>query len=181
MASSPIRFFGTTCEFGCFSNMFPAKFTINKISYPTNEHFFQAKKFETTDPAYFNVVRNAATPKSAKALGKSRKHPIRQDWNTARLDVMEEGLRGKFSQNEQLKEKLLATGERELQESAPRDNFWGTGSKGNGQNMLGKLLMKVRKEMAEEVQAQKKNKKAKKEADEKNEVSASRAGKKSEN
>ena len=143
-SSSPIKFFGTTCEFGCFSNMYPASFTINNKKYPTNEHFFQAKKFETTDPAYFETVRKAANPKSAKALGKSRKHPIRKDWNEARIDVMEEGLRAKFTQHENLKDKLLSTGEKELIENAPRDYFWGCGAKGSGQNKLGKMLMELR-------------------------------------
>lgn len=148
-ASPAIKFFGTTCEYGMFSNMFPARFIVNGKSFPTNEHFFQAKKFESTAPAYFETIRQAANAKSAKALGKSRKHPIRKDWNDARIAVMQEGLRAKFSQHLSLKAKLLETGDRELIENAPRDYFWGCGAKGTGQNKLGTLLMELRKEFKE--------------------------------
>ena len=61
----------------------------------------------------------------------------------------------KFSQNEDLKEKLLATGEDVLGEHSKSDRIWGIGrsmdderrfdiSKWNGQNLLGFTLMRVR-------------------------------------
>lgn len=37
------------------------------------------------------------------------------------------GLRAKFSQNKNLLEKLLATGDREMREHTPRDKYWGDG------------------------------------------------------
>lgn len=55
------------------------------------------------------------------------------------------GLRAKFSQNKNLLEKLLATGNRELREHTPRDKYWGDGgNNNNGKNRLGVLLMQVR-------------------------------------
>ena len=57
------------------------------------------------------------------------------------------GLRYKFS-NPDLKEKLLATGNEELVEGNWwGDQYWGI-CDGIGKNKLGKLLMKVRKELA---------------------------------
>lgn len=59
---------------------------------------------------------------------------------------------------ETLRALLLATGERELVEAAPRDRVWGIGfgeseAEGNrgrwGQNLLGKVLMEVRARLRE--------------------------------
>ena len=68
------------------------------------------------------------------------------------MDLMRDILFAKFTQNEDLKAILVATGKRELKEHTPRDKFWGDGGKkGNGKNMLGKLLMAVREDLADSV------------------------------
>ena len=65
------------------------------------------------------------------------------------------GLMGKFSQNEDLKKRLLATGDSYLVECAYKDTVWACGirlneterfniSKWRGQNLLGFTLMEVR-------------------------------------
>ena len=59
----------------------------------------------------------------------------------------------KFSQNEELKEVLLGTGDRQIIETSPNDRLWGIGfnseeAEGNesnwGENKLGKALERVR-------------------------------------
>ncbi len=62
---------------------------------------------------------------------------------------MYEGLRAKFSQNKELKDKLLATGQAKLVEHTDRDKYWGDGGNGEGKNRLGILLMKLRDELKE--------------------------------
>lgn len=58
---------------------------------------------------------------------------------------MVEGLTAKFTQNQELMEKLLATGTRILREHTGRDKYWGDGGKKfTGKNRLGVLLMQVR-------------------------------------
>jgi ribA/ribD-fused uncharacterized protein len=70
---------------------------------------------------------------------------------------MLDALRAKFSQNQALKDYLLATGDAILVEAAPRDRLWGIGmgennpdvadqKKWKGRNLLGKALMQVRDE-----------------------------------
>lgn len=55
------------------------------------------------------------------------------------------GLRAKFGQNPDIKEKLLATGTKVLRQHTGRDKYWGDGGKKfTGKNRLGVLLMKVR-------------------------------------
>lgn len=69
---------------------------------------------------------------------------IRPNWDTIKVDVMKCGLIAKFNQNPTLRELLLSTGSNDIIENSPRDSFWGVGKDGNGENMLGKLLMEVR-------------------------------------
>lgn len=59
---------------------------------------------------------------------------------------MYDGLRFKFGQNQQLKKKLMETGNRELIEHTEKDRYWGDGGDGSGKNRLGFLLMKLRDE-----------------------------------
>ena len=56
-------------------------------------------------------------------------------------------VKAKFEQNEQLKKQLLHTGRAKLIEGNWwKDTFWGV-HEGVGENHLGKILMKVRKEL----------------------------------
>jgi ribA/ribD-fused uncharacterized protein len=119
------------------SNFWPVENT-------TVEHQYQAAKF--TERAYYSIVLKAKSPGEAKRLG--RQYPIRPDWNQVKVGIMLNLLRWKFSHPD-LKEQLLATGDAILEEGNNwNDRFWGIcppGS-GNGQNVLGELLMQVRSE-----------------------------------
>lgn len=66
----------------------------------------------------------------------------------------------KFSQDGVLKDRLLATGERELVEASRGDRVWGVGFNAKdalsrreewGLNLLGKALMRVRKRIREQM------------------------------
>ncbi len=61
--------------------------------------------------------------------------------------MMYKALLAKFSQNEELKDLLEMTRNRELVEDSPYDSYWGVGGAGSGENRLGKLLMKVRDDL----------------------------------
>ena len=126
------------------SNFFPVKIIIDGLKYNSTEHYFQSMKF--TDPRIQEKVRNTPTPSSAKKLAK--KFRKREDWYEISLNVMERALRVKFEIPE-LREKLIATDEMYLQEGNRwKDTFWGVDLKtGEGQNHLGRLLMKIRKEI----------------------------------
>ena len=118
--------------------------------YRTVEHAYQAAK--TLDLREREQIRISPTPGSAKRRGRYVK--MRKDWDNIKIDIMLSLLRKKF-QDECLKKKLLATGNRILQEGNMwGDILWGVDLKsGKGKNMLGKLIMNVRKEIQDDEKA----------------------------
>ena len=74
--------------------------------------------------------------------------PARTDWDEVRLEVMKKALSIKFSQNPDLRDQLMSTGDRPIYECSPTDTFWGIGSPSperiRGENQLGKLLEETR-------------------------------------
>lgn len=125
------------------SNFYPCVVKIDGIEYPTIEHAFQAMKVHDDDIR--EVVARQKTPGDAKRMGNTL--PLRHDWESTKLGIMERLLRIKFSK-EPLKTWLLGTNSEELIEgNYYNDYFWGV-CNGKGENHLGKLLMKIREELA---------------------------------
>lgn len=60
---------------------------------------------------------------------------------------MEDILRAKVSQHEDVKEALLKTGNAQIVENSPVDYFWGCGADNTGQNEVGKAWVRVREEL----------------------------------
>ena len=142
-----IEFYSTTGEYGCFSNFSRHSVFLKKKRWPTTEHYFQAQKFAGTE--HEEKVRLCKTPSEAANMGRSRKLPLRRDWETVKDAIMLEAVRAKFAQHEDLKAILLATGEAKLIEHTERDSYWGDGGDGSGKNRLGQILIQVRTELRE--------------------------------
>ena len=128
--------------YGCFSNFPPHGFVLEGLWWPTSEHCFQAQKFAGTE--YAERIRLAKSPVIAARLGRSRKQPLRPDWDTVKDDVMRVAVCAKFNAHPAIRDVLLSTGDAALVESAPHDYYWGCGADGTGRNMLGRILMEVR-------------------------------------
>jgi ribA/ribD-fused uncharacterized protein len=134
-------------EYAFLSNFYPVEIEMSGVKYPTSEHAFQAMK--TMDQSERMSIANCSTAGRAKRLGK--KVTLRNDWEDIKLKVMYVILQKKFSENEDLKQKLLDTGDIELVEGNNwHDYYWGV-CNGKGQNNLGKILMLIRKELKEEL------------------------------
>jgi ribA/ribD-fused uncharacterized protein len=69
---------------------------------------------------------------------------INPDWDKIKVDKMREIVQARFDQQPEFRRLLLSTGELAIEETSPKDSFWGTGKDGQGQNQLGKILMEVR-------------------------------------
>jgi ribA/ribD-fused uncharacterized protein len=134
-------------EFSFLSNFHPAPVEIDGITYPTTEHAFQAAK--TNDRATKETIAAKATPGQAKRAGGKRGiiNDFRREWDSIKIMVMAGIVRRKFTEHEDLKAKLLATGNAILEEGNTwNDTFWGV-CRGKGENWLGKILMKLREEL----------------------------------
>lgn len=141
-------FEGKSKEYKEFSTYYPVKLNVGGKVWPTAEHYFQAMKFPDA-PDYQEEIRKAKTPAQAKKLGATKDYAPRSDWSSVRDTVMLEITKIKFS-SDPLKKKLLDTENALIRNLAPLDNYWGVGRSGKGQNRLGSILMKVRKELREE-------------------------------
>lgn len=124
------------------SNMFDCKVTFDGITYKSAESAFQAQKSLDAD---YRLRLSRIDGYAAKREGK--KVELRPDWDEVKLDVMYKIIFAKFTQNRDLRNKLIATGDSILEEGNTwGDTFWGM-CNGVGDNHLGKILMKVRAEL----------------------------------
>ena len=132
-------------EYSFLSNFYECDVEFEGKLYPSAEHAFQAAK--STDPAVRAKIASKPTPGQAKRSG--RRVELRPDWDYIKDAVMEEVVRDKFKRNENLRFRLLETGDQELIEGNRwNDQYWGVDiNKNRGQNRLGKILMKIRKEL----------------------------------
>ena len=146
MSVSKLVFLKLKDEGGYLSNFWPSEVVYKDARYPTSEHAYQAQKYE--DPVMRELIRKQPTPQMAAQLGR-RGRDLREDWNNIRLEIMEEVLWHKFTQNENLGKLLVSTGELVLIEGMDRDSYWGWGSGPEhlGQNNLGKCLMATRERL----------------------------------
>ncbi|MDA1359749.1 NADAR family protein [Glycomyces luteolus] len=111
--------------------------------YPTSEHAYQATK--CTDPVGQETIRRARSPLQAKTLANETYRAAKDpDWGRKKVGVLEEILRAKLEQHAEAREALKDSGREDIVEDSPTDYFWGEGADGSGQNMLGKLWMKLR-------------------------------------
>jgi ribA/ribD-fused uncharacterized protein len=86
----------------------------------------------------------------AARMGRSRKLPLRKDWDSSKDGIMLVALRAKFDQHPDLKRILLDTGDRKIVEHTDRDRYWADGGDGSGLNRLGELLLRLRAELRNE-------------------------------
>lgn len=137
---SPIDSFSG--DFRWLSNFAEAPVMLDGWEYPTTEHAYQAAK--TVDFNEREAVLACETPGRAKRMG--RKITMRPDWDEVKEAVMLDLTRQKYTLPE-YRERLLATGNREIVEGNTwGDTFWGV-CKGVGKNKLGRILMQVRDEI----------------------------------
>lgn len=140
--SNAIGFY--TREFYCLDNFSSFKVNYNGFTYATVEEAYQAAKFETTAPDVVEQIRNCFSAHDSKKIAHDNADKQRADWEDVKTAVMEEILRAKVQRHPYVLQKLLATLDYPIVEDSPVDSFWGCGADRCGQNVLGKLWMKIR-------------------------------------
>lgn len=140
-------------EYFFLSNFYEAPVLYKGIMYNSNEAAFQAQK---TNSAYAisrgekpfsdeRLLFTKLSPSEAKRLGRTVQ--LRPDWEDVKYDIMLEIVRCKFEQNPNLIHKLITTKDAKLIEGNTwGDRVWGQVD-GKGNNLLGEILMDVRKEL----------------------------------
>ena len=132
------------------------KIDIGGVDYCCNEQYMMAEKaklFEDNDT--LDKIMNTSNPAKQKALGRKVKNFDKDKWEEIARDVVYIANYAKFSQHEDLKEKLLATKDKIIVEASPYDCIWGIGlaqddsgitdeKNWRGTNWLGEAIMKVR-------------------------------------
>lgn len=152
---------------------------IGNLTYASVEHYFQSRKFNhkgasSVSRKYSKLIRLASTPNKARELaGQTIKGgwpwrielnkdiqkyidkgvTLHKNWENVKNGIMLKALRAKFTQDESCRKVLLSTGDKTLVEHTSRDRYWGDGGDGSGLNILGDLLMVVRKEIAQDIKS----------------------------
>ena len=144
---------------GCLSQWWPAPFTVDRVTYPTAEHWMMAGKARLFgDDDALAAVLAAERPHAAKAAGRTVCGFDEQAWAKVRFDLVVAGNVAKFEQHPELGAFLATTRARVLVEASPRDRIWGIGmgasnpdaatpSRWRGTNLLGFALMNVRDQL----------------------------------
>jgi ribA/ribD-fused uncharacterized protein len=143
MTEEEINFYLRKEKNGWCSNFWRAQQVVNHYVFDSNEHYYQSEKATTKEIE--DWIAAAPNPFLAMMAGRSLRKgkELREDWEFVKLTIMHTGLLAKFSQNENLKQLLLDTGDAEIHEDSQTDMFWGK----KGKDHLGKLLMHVRNEL----------------------------------
>lgn len=138
------------------SQWYPSPFTIHSITYKTAEHWMMTEKARLfKDADMEDKIIHAQTPKKAKELGRKVHGFNAETWNSSCFDIVVQGNKEKFTQNEGYAAYLCSTGHKVIVEASPVDTIWGIGLTQDseqarnpyswrGQNLLGFALMEVR-------------------------------------
>lgn len=144
---------------GIYSQWYQAPMTIDGIEYNCCEQYMMEQKALTFGDVHIaTLIMETSDPKEQKALGRKIKGFNKEVWDSACIGIVYKGNRAKFSQNEDLKNQLLATEDDIMVEASPYDKIWGIGMGENdpgvenpanwkGLNLLGWTIILVKKEL----------------------------------
>lgn len=139
-----------------FSQWHFSDFEIDGVTYPTAEHWMMCQKaIVMGDSESHRAILASHGPDDAKALGRQVRNWDQAKWDAHKFDAVVRGNVAKFSQDDELLNYILGTGDTVLVEASPHDRIWGIGlrredkesgdpNKWKGQNLLGFALMEAR-------------------------------------
>jgi ribA/ribD-fused uncharacterized protein len=142
-------------QVGAFSVLSPHPIVVRHTTYQSVHHYFLCEKYKGTPAEH--AIQNAASlwevdrhVKNAEASGYQR-----EDWDRVKTDIMLLGTYYKFKQHPDAQILLMQTQSKTIVHHTWNDNFWGDGGDGQGKNLLGVILMCVRKRLLTEEKGKK--------------------------
>lgn len=162
--SNMIPFFGHRSNPGeitksVFSQWYKSDFVVDGVRYTSCEQYMMAEKARVFgDNGMWAKIMSTDSPKVIKQYGRQIKGFDSVIWDKVKLHIVRNGNYAKFTQNENLRNFILSTGDAVLVEASPYDRIWGVGISANdsgiyntkywrGSNLLGFSLMQVRDEI----------------------------------
>ena len=135
---------GFVGDYRWLSNFFECRVEWEGRVYGSGEAAYQSGKFPPAERDAFTKL----DPDGAKKLAHGKPLADPAAWEVRKEQVMRDVAWAKFSQHPELAAKLLATGDRLLEETNWwGDEIWGV-YQGKGTNLLGKVLMETRARLA---------------------------------
>ncbi|MGI9414686.1 MAG: NADAR family protein [Hyphomicrobiales bacterium] len=138
-----------------------AHFSIDGTEFNCAEQYMMYRKAQMFgDARMAAMILEATKPFDHKRMGQQVQGFDQDAWVEARVEIVLTGNRAKFGQNDGLAKKPLRTDGTILAEVNPRDKIWGIGlaeadsgvqdpAQWRGLNLLGSILMEVRRELAD--------------------------------
>lgn len=144
-----------------FKSGYPSQWYLAPITIDNQEfncceqRMMYMKALTFNDKETAELIMMEKEPKEQKKLGRLVKNFDADKWDNIADEIVYEANLAKFTQHQELNEKLLMTGNKIIVECAPYDKIWGNGlditttlntpeEEWKGTNRLGKALMKVR-------------------------------------
>jgi len=141
---------GFFVEYRWLSNFHRCEILYENLIFPTSENAYQGAKIILEERKKFVEITAYDSKKFWREYTPIDKNS--EEWDNRKYDVMYNILSYKFSHNEDLKNKLINTGDKYLEETNHwEDTYWGVDYKLGGENNLGKILMKIRSELKNEI------------------------------
>eukprot|EP01125_Pyxidicula_operculata_P018933 TRINITY_DN6811_c0_g1_i1.p1 TRINITY_DN6811_c0_g1~~TRINITY_DN6811_c0_g1_i1.p1 ORF type:complete len:171 (+),score=23.98 TRINITY_DN6811_c0_g1_i1:36-548(+) len=146
---------------GQFSQWWMSDFTVDGVVYCCAEQYMMAMKAALFgDDKMQQLIMKERNPKEHQKMGKRVSNFDNDVWNENKSKIVFDASVAKFSQDPELREYILSTGEKTLVEASPSDTIWGIGlqwnhkdatnpSRWRGTNLLGKALMQARTHIRE--------------------------------
>lgn len=141
-SENKIYFYGG--GYNCLSNFAAYQVQYDGEVWMTAEHAYQAQKFN--DSELKDRIKNCSSAYAAKLFASEHEDEVHDDWLEVNASIMQEILQAKLDQHPDIKNKLGASRDMTIIEDSD-DKFWGRGPENNGENMLGKIWMELRKDI----------------------------------
>lgn len=161
----PYQKMGKKPDSSCLGQWWMQDFVVDGVKYNCAEQYMMAQKAimfneDGINDRVLDLIMKETNPAEMKKYGRRVQNFDSGVWDEKCTEVVKKGNIAKFSQNEDIKEYLISTGEAILVEASPYDTIWGIGmgsddpnsrliTKWKGKNYLGFVLMEVRDEIRE--------------------------------